>query len=57
MFAEENPALLPLTMLITTQAGDAYTWGEYQAMFRNAGFASNAIQMLETEHSVMISVK
>jgi ubiquinone/menaquinone biosynthesis C-methylase UbiE len=50
-------ARFPFTMLITTQAGDAYTWNEYQAMFRNAGFGSNAIRMLETEHSVMISVK
>jgi SAM-dependent methyltransferase len=50
-------AHFPLTMLITTERGDAYTWSEYQAMLANAGFASNAIHALETQQSVIISTK
>jgi len=31
-------ATFSLTMLAVTDAGDAYTFREYEAMFRNAGF-------------------
>jgi 2-polyprenyl-3-methyl-5-hydroxy-6-metoxy-1,4-benzoquinol methylase len=33
-------ALFPLTMLVTTPAGDAYTFAEYRQMIANAGFAA-----------------
>jgi SAM-dependent methyltransferase len=33
-------------MLATTAAGDAYTFAEYQAMFRNAGFSHNELHPL-----------
>ena len=32
-------ASFPLVMLAGTDAGDAYTFSEYEKMFRNAGFA------------------
>lgn len=35
-----------LTMLATTPAGDAYTFAEYERMFRNAGFARNELHEL-----------
>lgn len=34
-----SAATFPLVMLGTTQAGDAYTFKEYDRMFRNAGFS------------------
>jgi len=46
-----------LTMLATTEHGDAYTFAEYQPMFQNAGFASNTLQRMETQQSVIISTK
>ena len=52
-----NPARFALTMLCSTQKGDAYTFSELQSMFRNAGFSSSAIHLLETEQSVIISTK
>ena len=39
-------AAFALTMLGTTPAGDAYTFGEYERMFRNAGFARNELHEL-----------
>ena len=33
-----DQAVFALTMLATTPAGDAYTFSEYERMFRNAGF-------------------
>jgi 2-polyprenyl-3-methyl-5-hydroxy-6-metoxy-1,4-benzoquinol methylase len=53
----KSQACFALTMLVTTARGDAYTWPEYQEMFGNTGFASNAIQRVETEQSVIISTK
>ncbi len=51
-------AMFSLVMLATTAAGDAYTFSEYEAMFRNAGFAENAIQRIPgSEQSVIISLK
>jgi 2-polyprenyl-3-methyl-5-hydroxy-6-metoxy-1,4-benzoquinol methylase len=35
-----------MMMLGTTVAGDVYTFAEYQAMFRGAGFASSELHML-----------
>jgi ubiquinone/menaquinone biosynthesis C-methylase UbiE len=35
-----------LTMLATTPAGDAYTFAEYETMFRNAGFARNELHVV-----------
>jgi precorrin-6B methylase 2 len=52
-----SAAHFPLTMLVTTPAGDAYTWSEYQDIFNKAGFASNAIHTLETWQSVIVSTK
>ena len=46
-----------LTMLATTERGDAYTFAEYLPMLQTAGFASNKLQRLETQQSVIISTK
>lgn len=35
-----------LTMLATTPSGDAYTFAEYRAMFRNAGFSRSELRPL-----------
>ncbi len=51
-------AMFSLVMLATTAAGDAYTFSEYEKMFRNAGFAESSIHRLPaSEQSVIISVK
>jgi len=34
-------AAFPMTMLLNTPAGDAYTFAEYEAMLREAGFSAN----------------
>ena len=39
-------AAFSLTMLAGTDSGDAYTFSQYEKMFRNAGFART------TEHAV-----
>ena len=39
-------AAFAMTMLGTTPAGDAYTFAEYQQMFRNAGFARSELHDL-----------
>jgi ubiquinone/menaquinone biosynthesis C-methylase UbiE len=45
-------------MLATTAAGDAYTFAEYEAMFRNAGFARSTLHALsERPQSVILSVR
>jgi 2-polyprenyl-3-methyl-5-hydroxy-6-metoxy-1,4-benzoquinol methylase len=50
-------ATFALTMLTTTAAGDAYTFNEYQSMFRNAGFFRNTLHPIpESPQSVIISV-
>jgi len=33
-------------LLVSTDAGDAYTWSEYQAIFRNAGFAETTLHQV-----------
>ena len=45
-----------MMMLGMTPAGDAYTFSEYEGMFRNAGFTSNELRLLQTGgHSVILS--
>lgn len=45
-----------MMMLGMTPAGDAYTFSEYERMFRNAGFGSNELRLLQTGgHSVILS--
>jgi ubiquinone/menaquinone biosynthesis C-methylase UbiE len=44
-----------MMMLGMTPAGDAYTFPEYERMFRNAGFSSNELRALPNDHSVIIS--
>jgi 2-polyprenyl-3-methyl-5-hydroxy-6-metoxy-1,4-benzoquinol methylase len=49
-------ARFALTMLTTTAAGDAFTFKEYEAMFRTAGFSRNALHALpESPQSVILS--
>lgn len=52
-----SPARFAMTMLQSTAHGDAYTFNELNAMFRNAGFASGERAMLPTEQTVIVSVK
>lgn len=53
-----TPAAFSMIMLGSTPAGDAYTFAEYDRMFRNAGFASNEFQPLPPlPSSVIISSK
>jgi ubiquinone/menaquinone biosynthesis C-methylase UbiE len=40
------PATFPLTMLVSTPAGDAYTYSEYQQMLKNAGFSQQELHDL-----------
>lgn len=52
------PATFSLMMLGTTPSGDAYTFSEYERMFRNAGFSSSALHPLPpTIQQVVISQK
>jgi ubiquinone/menaquinone biosynthesis C-methylase UbiE len=45
-----------LTMLGTTPAGDAFTFGELDAMFREAGFGESRMQDLEpTAHRLILT--
>jgi 2-polyprenyl-3-methyl-5-hydroxy-6-metoxy-1,4-benzoquinol methylase len=44
-----------MTMLLSTPAGDAYTFPEYQRMFQNAGFSSNELRASPSGQSVIIS--
>jgi ubiquinone/menaquinone biosynthesis C-methylase UbiE len=49
-------ARFALTMLTTTAAGDAFTFKDYEAMFRNAGFSRNELHALpESPQGVMLS--
>lgn len=51
-------AAFSLTMLGTTAAGDAYTFVEYERMFRNAGFARNELHDLQmSPQRVIVSWK
>jgi 2-polyprenyl-3-methyl-5-hydroxy-6-metoxy-1,4-benzoquinol methylase len=51
------PASFAAIMLALTPAGDAYTFAEYEQIFRKAGFAVNELRVLPTTHSVIISRK
>ena len=45
-----------MMMLGMTPAGDAYTFSEYERMFRNAGFSSNELRQLQMGgHSLILS--
>lgn len=51
-------AAFAMVMLGTTPAGDAYTFAEYDAMFRNAGFASSEFHLLtRAPQSLVVSRK
>ena len=51
-------AMFALTMLATTPAGDAYTFPEYERMFRNAGFARSELHPLPpTMERVVVGYK
>lgn len=52
------PAGFAMIMLGTTPSGDAYTFAEYEAMFRNAGFASSEFHSLtRSPQGVVISTR
>lgn len=44
-----------MMMLGMTPAGEAYTFSEYERMFRNAGFSSNELRPLRSGHSLILS--
>jgi SAM-dependent methyltransferase len=44
-----------MMMLGMTPAGDAYTFSEYEQMFRNAGFSSNELLPMPSGHSLILS--
>ena len=48
-------AVFSMTMLGHTLAGDAYTFAEYDRMFRNAGYSSSEIRPLPGPMSVILS--
>src|SRR5581483_3760832 len=51
-------AAFAMMMLGTTVTGDVYTFGEYEAMFRNAGFSSTEIRSLtRSPQAITISTK
>jgi 2-polyprenyl-3-methyl-5-hydroxy-6-metoxy-1,4-benzoquinol methylase len=53
-----NSAAFSLVMLATTANGDAYTFAEFDEMFRNAGFTSSEMHALpQGFQQVIVSVK
>jgi 2-polyprenyl-3-methyl-5-hydroxy-6-metoxy-1,4-benzoquinol methylase len=48
-------AAFSMTMLLNTPAGDAYTFAEFQAMLREAGFASNQIEQVPDSPQQLIT--
>ena len=51
-------ATFSLVMLASTSSGDAYTFSEYQHMFRNAGFTRNELHALPpSPNQVILSYK
>jgi len=44
-------------MLGTTAAGDAYTFSEYETMFRNAGYTSSNLYLLNRAPQIVIVSK
>jgi 2-polyprenyl-3-methyl-5-hydroxy-6-metoxy-1,4-benzoquinol methylase len=51
------PAAFTMIMLGTTRAGDAYTYSEYDKMFRNVGFTLNELRRSPGPQSFIISKK
>jgi ubiquinone/menaquinone biosynthesis C-methylase UbiE len=52
------PAAFSLIMLANTDAGDAYTFSEYEKMFRNSGFAKTTLhQSPDIPQQVLVSEK
>jgi len=52
------PAAFSLIMLANTDAGDAYTFAEYEKMFRNSGFAKTTLhQSPDIPQQVLVSEK
>lgn len=52
------PAAFSLVMLASTEAGDAYTFAEYEKMFRNAGFAKTTMHPVpDMPQTVLLSEK
>jgi 2-polyprenyl-3-methyl-5-hydroxy-6-metoxy-1,4-benzoquinol methylase len=52
------PAMFSLVMLATTDTGDAYTFSEYEKMFRNAGFSKTTLhQIPDMPQQVLVSEK
>jgi 2-polyprenyl-3-methyl-5-hydroxy-6-metoxy-1,4-benzoquinol methylase len=50
-------ASFAMTMLGSTVSGDAYTFAEYETMFRNAGFVSSTLQRLTKAPQTLILSK
>jgi len=51
-------ATFALVMLVSTPAGDAYTYAQYERMAKNAGFAKSEVHdLVPTFHRVVISTK
>jgi hypothetical protein len=46
-----------MMMLGTTAAGDAYTFAEYETMFRNAGYTSSELHSLNRAPQTVIVSK
>jgi 2-polyprenyl-3-methyl-5-hydroxy-6-metoxy-1,4-benzoquinol methylase len=44
-----------INMLVSTPAGDAYTFAEYDRMFRNAGFSSNELIRVPGPEALIVS--
>jgi ubiquinone/menaquinone biosynthesis C-methylase UbiE len=53
-----TPAMFSLVMLAMTDCGDAYTFAEYDKMFRNSGFSKSTLhQIPDMPQQVLISEK
>ena len=51
-------AAFSLVMLAGTDAGDAYTFSQYEKMFRNTGFSNTALHPVPNmPQQVLVSVK
>ena len=51
-----TPAMFSLVMLAMTDSGDAYTFAEYEKMFRNSGFSKTALhQIPDMPQQVLVS--
>src|SRR5262249_54029143 len=50
-------ATFAMIMLGSTHRGDAYTFSEYEKMFRNAGFSSSEAHSMPGPETVIVSKK